>query len=385
MTRRRVGRGYLHGAAAAIMAASLVLVGCGSAASNDRSNNGSVKTLDDVYATVEGLTGDARYQKLLSLAKAEGAQMGLYAVGNTDALNKAFTQKTGVKVTLFKGNSEQLSERVLSEHAANKVNSDVLIGSPNDLQPLSGKGVLAALTSPVLQDLDPGFYSKNWLEPDTVLELGSWNTDKVAPGDVPQSYEDLFTKFKGKIGVEATDWAWYYHIVTDYFMKQKGMTQEAAMQMITNGLKGATIVSGHTLLATLLASGEFDYTPHGFAHTITDLAKKGAPVTFGQSQPPGMPAFLSGHAYGISQGAPHPATALLYIEFAMSQTGQEAIHSVGNQVLSKKYVGDTLLTTTFTNYIDQTIGIVGTSEQQADWQTKYNDLLKSIGTEIRKS
>lgn len=379
MTRRRTGRSYLR-RATALVAVSLVVAACSQTTTQGADG---VDTLEDVYAAVAGLTGQARYDKLLELAEAENAAVELYAVGNTDPLTEAFTDGTGIEVNVFNANSEQLAERVLSENSANRVGSDVLIGSPNDLDPLSKMGVLAKLDTPVLQDLDPSFYSDYWFESDTVLMVGSWNTDELAPEDVPRSHEELFTSFSGRIGVEATDWSWYYHIIHDYFVAEKGMTEEEAIDMLTEGLQGATIVQGHTLLATLLASGEFDYSPNAFAHSVLDLQEKGAPVTIGDTQFEGMPVFLSGHAMGIAEGAPHPATALLFAEFSMSEAGQAAIASIGNQALSQSYSGDTLIKTTFPDYIDLKIGVFGTEEQQQDWQDKYNDLLQSIGTGVR--
>ncbi len=83
-------------------------------------------------------------------------------------------------------------------------------------------------------------------------------------------------------------------------------------------VEGRTTNTEHTLIANLLAAGEF---PLGlvYAHRMEELKKKGAPVEWVTTTDP-IPAEL--HPIQIGAKAPNPNAAKLFIEFMASKEGQ---------------------------------------------------------------
>ena len=106
---------------------TLALVSCGGSptASNTHAGPGDAAAK---YQEYEGLKGQERRDRLVQDAKAEG-ELLLYTsmtADVADAVTKAFTEQTGVKVTLYRAASETVLQRLLQEASANHPGADVV-------------------------------------------------------------------------------------------------------------------------------------------------------------------------------------------------------------------------------------------------------------------
>ena len=112
-------RGMLSSVAAVALAsiASLTLAGCGGSPTTGAGSGGT----GDAYAKYAALKGSARTSELLAAARKEGA-LAIYT-SNTDiddlvtGFKKAYS---GVRVNVYRANSETVLQRVSQEAAANK-------------------------------------------------------------------------------------------------------------------------------------------------------------------------------------------------------------------------------------------------------------------------
>src|SRR6266446_7649206 len=110
-------------------------------------------TLTDI-ASYEG---PDREKRLIEGAKKEGELMFYSSIPVEDiaALTAAFDKKYGVKVKVWRADSEGLLQRIVNEAKARRNEVDVMAGSSSALEPLHRENLLIEVKSPFLADLIP--------------------------------------------------------------------------------------------------------------------------------------------------------------------------------------------------------------------------------------
>ncbi|NIM06234.1 MAG: extracellular solute-binding protein, partial [Armatimonadetes bacterium] len=122
---------------------------------------------------------------------------------------------------------------------------------------LKDAGLLSPFKSPEREKVDPALKDKlgYWTGVYWNLEVLGYNTQMVSAAEVPKKWEDLLTpRWKGQIGLEEEDVNWYtmiLHLMGEE--KGKAYARQLAKQQLQ-------IRAGHTLMAQLLAAGEFALT-----------------------------------------------------------------------------------------------------------------------------
>ena len=71
--------------------------------------------------------------------------------------------------------------------------------------------------------------------------------------------------------LEADDSDWYKTLREH--LAASGKTPAEADRIFSGIARNATFVNGHTLMTQLVASGEFDITPHAYLHTVEDMRR----------------------------------------------------------------------------------------------------------------
>jgi len=89
---------------------------------------------------------------------------------------------------------------------------------------------------------------------------------------------------------------------------------------------------GHVLLAQLVATGEVQVGLTMYNANIESLKKKGAPIDLA----PVQPVVARAQGIGVARAAPHPAAALLFVDFVLSPEGQKLYESMGRVPASTK-------------------------------------------------
>jgi iron(III) transport system substrate-binding protein len=310
-----LNRGIL---ASAVVATSLALAGCGSSPTADA---GSGKTSGS-YAKYAGLTGSARTNTLLADARKEGA-LDIYT-SNTDIgdLVTAF-QKTygGVKVNVYRANSESVLQRATQESSAGKTANDVVDTNDFELDALGTQHVLAPYDGPAKAGLRPAAIFPDWIAERFNAFVIGWNTKLVHPGTEPKDIQDLAgPQWKGKLSLELGDWDWYLSWHT-YLTEKKGMSDAQVTSLFRSIAANAKVVKGHTVQGELLSSGQFAVAMSVYSHTIDKAAAKGAPVAW---RPAVQPVILRPNGAGMMARARHPAAALLWMDWVLT-AGQKVI------------------------------------------------------------
>jgi iron(III) transport system substrate-binding protein len=281
--------------------------------------------LAQAAADIANLSGPDRTQKLIDGAKKEGA-VTLYSsavVSDSNAIIAAFAQKYGVKVQLWRGSSEDILRRAVTEHRGGRDDVDVVDTAGTEMEGLAREQLLQEMTSPVFAELIPQAVvpHRPWVTSRLSIFTAAFNTTLIKPDDAPKSYEDLADpKWQGKLGVEADDGNWLMAVAD-----AMGEDKAVALFRKIAATNGMSVRKGHTLLSNLVVAGEVPLALTVYGYRINELKAKGAPID-GIVLPPAV-ALPTGIA--VFAKAPHPYAAALFMDFFLGD-GQRILAERGN-------------------------------------------------------
>lgn len=315
-----------HIAGAAVLAVGLLLSACGGSptASNAPADAEGGTAAEQVYAEINGLSGDERTQRLQELAKQESG-LSLYT-SNTDMedIVKAFQDKTGIHVDSYRANSETVLQRILQESSANFQGADIVETNAGELNALAQQGLLADYTGEYRDSVRPEGQKDGWTADRFNAFVVGWNTNKVAADAQPTSLEQLADPaWRGRISMEVGDVDWFAAMYKYY--QGQGMSDDEVLDLFKRLASNAKIAKGHTVQGELLSAGQFDVAVSVYSHTIDNAAADGAPVAW--LHPDGMPVqpvVIRPNGAGLLINAKNPATAMLFMDFLLTD-GQDAI------------------------------------------------------------
>ena len=269
---------------------------------------------------------DARAQSTsLSGARKEGA-LTLYSSGtveDTSAITDAFEKKYGLKIRLWRGSSEDILRRAVTEARVGRFDVDVAETAGPEMEALDREKLLGELVSPALADLIPQAVAPHraWVMSRLSVITSGINTNLVTAADMPGSYEDLRDrKWKGRLGIEADDVGWFLAVV-------ETMGEEKGLGLFRDivARNGMSVRKGHTLLANLVAAGEVPLALTVYGYRLAAMKKAGAPVAAVALTP--VVALPTGIA--VLRKAPHPNAAALFADFFLAE-GQRILAARGN-------------------------------------------------------
>jgi iron(III) transport system substrate-binding protein len=299
--RRSMANGSVAWRAAALLAALLV---AGSAPAR-------AQTLEELAK----YSGPDRTARLIAGAKKEGT-VTLYSsatLSDQSAIVGAFGAKYGIKVQQWRGSSEDIRNRVLTERAGGRYDADVAETAGPDMEAMVREQLLQAVTTPAAAELIPQARMPHggWLATRLSVFVGAYNTNIIKTADAPKSYEDLRDpKWKGKLGIESDDANWFLS-VAGFMGEQKGLRLFHDI-VAANGI---SIRKGHTLLANFVGSGEVPLALTAYSYRVEQMKNiEGAPVELLYLPP--VVAMPTGA--GVFKKAQHPYAALLLLDFYLT-------------------------------------------------------------------
>ena len=228
-------------------------------------------------ADVAMLTGPDRMERIVAGAKKEGGLM-LYSSATVDdmaGIIASFEKKYGLKVRVWRGSSEDIRQRAVTE------------------------SIFTTL----------------------------FNTNLIKKADAPKTYEDLVDpKWKGKLAVEAEDANWLMGVASV-------MGEQKSLDLFRRivAANGISIRKGHTLLANLVVSGETPMALTVYGYKANQLVHSGAPVQ--DVLLPPVVALPTGVA--VARKAPDPYSAVLFWEHFLTD-GQKVLLEQDNQPVNVK-------------------------------------------------
>ena len=275
--------------------------------------------------------GADREQRLLEQARREGTVV-LYtslAPSESAPLARAFEKKTGVKVELWRAISEKLLQRALTEARAQRHAFDVIETNGPEMEMMAREKLFAEFHSPYLSDLPASAIPPHrlWIADRMNFFVVAYNTLKVRKDELPRSYAGFTDpKWKGRIGIEATDAEWMATLVK-IWGEQAGRAFFGKLAAMKPDVR-----KGHILLAELIGAGEIQVGLTVYNSNAESLKRKGAPIDW----VPVDPVVARPQGIALGRNAPHPHAALAFADFVLSPEGQELLSSMGRVPVSTK-------------------------------------------------
>lgn len=244
----------------------------------------------------------------------------------TQAFQSWLQRRYGIQaeVTLWRANSEDVLRRVILEAKAGRHEVDVIDTNGPELEILKRESITTPFWSPYFRE-----YPENLRDPQHFWHANRVNVfvqaynKNLVRGELPTTWQALLDpRWKGRISVEAGSWDWFATIVK----RGPFASQEAALAFFDRlRAQDLQVREGHALSAELLAAGEFPLALAIYSHQIEAHKRQGAPVDWFVIEP----AVIRPNGVAMTANAPHPHTALLYLDFVLSREGQQKLAELG--------------------------------------------------------
>jgi iron(III) transport system substrate-binding protein len=278
---------------------------------------------------------------------------------------KAFEAKyPGIKVDVYRGDSDAIIARVLQEAEAKRYLVDAIETTFPILKVMKDDKLLTPYFSPYLAQYPDDVKEKAakglvYWATDRESYIGlAYNTNAIPTSAAPKRFDDLLRpELRGKIGFATSDTG---NRVIGAMLVSKGaeFVQKLKSQDVT-----LHAVSGRAIL-DMVISGELGASPTVFLSHSRVSISKGAPIKWVAMDV--VPTNAGGVAFPAN--APHPHAALLFCDYLLSPDGQKLLGKFGldsavNKPEFKRW------------YAEQGM----TVEQYEKENSKWEKLLRDIG------
>ena len=321
MRSRRSGtRIGLAAATAAVLAGALAACGSSSSSGSTASSGSSGGSLLTSQAS-------SQHAQLVKEANQEGSLSWVTSLAGpvVDAVVKAFNQQyPDVHVSVNRGDEDTIIPQTIQELQAHKTAADVFEVTSTGALEFTAAGVLTPFYDPASASIPAKYQAKSGKSDDTLvtdrvsyISLG-YNTTKVPASSAPKNLNSLLSPaLTGKLALETdtTSEEWIGGV-----LHQMGETKgKQFLKQLSSQHVAQTAVSGAALMG-LVASGQYAICTCFHNHEQQDAAQ-GSPVAWA----PVEPVIANVGELGILKGTPHPAAALLFIDFLTGTTGQKVL------------------------------------------------------------
>ena len=307
--------------------------------------------------------GADRDQKLLLEARREGSLVWYTSLAPTEStpLGQAFEKKYGIKVEIWRAVSEKIVQRIVTEGRAKRHAFDVVETNAPELEALSRENLLGAFHSPYFVDLPPFAVPahRQWASDRMTVYGVAFNSSIVKREDIPKAYEGfLDAKWKGKIGIEATDADWMAAM-----FKAMGTERGTAFMRKLADMR-PDVRKGHILLAELVSAGEVPVGLTIYQSNAITIKKRGGPINWVAVDP----IITRPQAIGVAKHAVHPNAALLFADFVLSPEGQNLLENMGRSPTSTKVKSE------FSTLEYTMIEPTSVLDESEKWEKRWNEL-----------
>lgn len=356
---------------ATVLAVALLAAGC----SSDEDSAGpkaNADALASVYEQVDGLDPEERHEKLLELAAIEDVNLQLYTIVNLDdtaALLDAYDDALGLDIDVFRAQSNSLVQRVLQEDSAGRVGFDVLIMSAPEMVIIDDEDVLGPFESPYTADIIESTVNANWSGVYLNVFTAAWNSDIIEPGQEPTSWEEVLTAYPDALAIEAGDFDWFATLIEDHFVGELGYSEAEAIDLFRAAAADARAIDGHTVLTELLGAGEFDVVTSAYQHGVERIKANGSPVEW---QPAVEPLVVRPTGIAIHARTQAPATALLFVDWLLSDAGQSVLAERFRTPASTSVEGGIPAGLDVLN-----VDVEALAENRQKWESLYEEIIQN--------
>jgi iron(III) transport system substrate-binding protein len=286
---------------------------------------------EDAITKLAALKGVERENHLKERAKTEG-QVTLYwsiLVRDFEALKSAFNAEYPyIALNYVWGNRNTILNRVQAEARANRHAVDLIQLDLSYGFPLIKAGLIAPYPLARVDRFHHGTYDKDRYWYTTYLNTIAltYNTKTVNPMSVPKTYDDLLQlRWKGKMALDPE---------AGFLLSamERAWGKERAIKYLHQLSKqNLAYIRGQPVTTQLVAAGEYDLAVALNAEGRAVDRDKGAPIGFSML----APKIVKSMGIFLPNRTPHPYSALLLLEWILSEKGQRTLAGIGKGVPMK--------------------------------------------------
>lgn len=287
---------------------------------------GFAASVEEVVKRAAALSGNERKAYLEEGAKKEGEIVFYTSLSLTDypkILPHFERAYPFIKTNTFRATPSGLFTRTDTEARAGRFAVDVIGSAPVEMWQLKQRKLTTPYLSPERRALQPGSFDPEgfWQAFDITPLVLAFNMRQVAPADAPRSYADLLNpKWKGRMSLGTEEYTWF-NILNETMGKAKAGEYMAALAKQDLAMPGSSSV----MRVQLMLAGESAIAIAARGRRVAEYKQQRAPIDYRILDPyAGEPNFVT-----LMQRAPHPFSAILFIDWMLSEEGQTRMAEVG--------------------------------------------------------
>mgnify|MGYP003339846792 CR=1 FL=1 len=239
-------------------------------------------------------------------------------------MTAAFEKAYGIKVAMWRGGSEEILQRAVTEARGRRYDFDVVETAATQIEAIYREKLLAEVTTPVAADMmrEATIAGRPWLPSRLIVFTGAYNTRLIKPAEVPKSYADLLDpKWKGKIVKAHPGYSGTIMTATQQLARDLGWgyLEKLAAQNVMQ-------VQSASDPPKKLALGERAVQADGNEYNLHQLKEAGQPVEPLYAAE-GTPLIIGPN--GIFKNAPNPNAARLFQAYCFTAECQQLVIDVG--------------------------------------------------------
>ena len=295
----------------------------------------SAATAEEAVKKTASLAPAERTAFLEDAARKEGQVVFYTTLSLTDypKIVAAFESRYPyIKTNVYRSTPSGVLTRVETEARAGRYAADLICAPPVEVWELKTRGLSTAYLSPERQAMPAGSYDADgyWQAFEVTPLVLALNTHQVPPAERPQTYEELLNpKWKGRMSLGTDEYTWF-HIMLDHMSKQKGTEYMRALARQQLHMPGSSSV----MRVQLLLAGESAAAIAARGRRVAEYKDKSAPIDFRILDPYAAEPNLA----ALMRRAAHPAAALLFIDWLLSEEGQTRISEDAGRISIRKGV-----------------------------------------------
>jgi ABC-type Fe3+ transport system substrate-binding protein len=225
-----------------------------------------------------------------------------------------------IQIEFYRGNAENLVRRMLAEYQAKRYDVDLIDGTVSPVM-VQRAGLLQRFYSPFFAEYPAELKDSQgfWGSTNLYFLTPGYNTRMVKLNELPKTYQDLLNpRWKGQMMWSTSRGSGAPIFIGNVLIS---MGQEAGKAYLQK-LKGQNIAkstASNRQILDLTIAGEFPIALHIFNHHAYISKTAGAPVDWYAIEP--VTATIQ--TIALAKSTPHPHTAMLLLDFVLSEKGQK--------------------------------------------------------------
>jgi iron(III) transport system substrate-binding protein len=224
-----------------------------------------------------------------------------------------------LQVEFFRGNSERIAQKVLTEYQAKRYEVDIVSGSAATTM-VQRAGYMQRFYSPHIAEYPPELKDAKgfWGSTNVYFMTLGYNTRSVKPSELPKTYEDLLNpRWKGQAMWSTSRGSGAPQFIGNILVTMGQEAGKAYLQKLKQQNVAKSTASARQILDLVIA-GEYPMAIQIFNHHAYISKGAGAPVEW----QPLEPVTATNNTVGVAKNAPHPHAAMLFLDFMLSRKGQ---------------------------------------------------------------